>query len=224
MTNAANAHAPPNYHVEFSREFTTKEHARLARPKALTGKEDTLKTKLEGIGLTAYTNAEITAKNYNDWTVLVVGDLNDDAIRIISKAKAKDVPILNDKWLDATLKIRRYKRRRYIYRQESRHKSKHKPEHESRHKSRHKSRQAKAQKESSFKQEPVDEPILAEGPNKVERDPVRREWYDAVEDGPYTITLAVHPADVLNNAPIKRRNYVMWIERIYSYYFMVTDP
>jgi hypothetical protein len=78
--------------------------------------------------------------------------------------------------------------------------------------------------ESSVKQEPVDDSFFAEGPNKLERDPVRRGWYDEVEDGPYTITLAVHPADVLNNAPIKRRNYVMWIECIYSYYFVVTDP
>ncbi|PTB34941.1 hypothetical protein M441DRAFT_94172 [Trichoderma asperellum CBS 433.97] len=76
-----------------------------------------------------------------------------------------------------------------------------------------------------IKMENVDEQLLlAEGPNRAETDPVRRKWYDAVKGGPWTITLAVHPADELNNTPKKRENYVMWIECIYSYYFVVTDP
>ncbi|KAL7940748.1 hypothetical protein V8C42DRAFT_356048 [Trichoderma barbatum] len=78
-----------------------------------------------------------------------------------------------------------------------------------------------------IKTEQDDAPVsLATGINRVERDPVRRRWYDEVEGGPWTINVSVHSADVLDNKPDseKRRNYTMWIECIYSYYFVVTDP
>lgn len=75
-------------------------------------------------------------------------------------------------------------------------------------------------------EEDDDAPPPAKGPNRAERDPVRRRWYDEVESGPWTLNVPVHPADVFDNKPDseRRRNYTMWIECICSYYFVITDP
>ncbi|RFU75233.1 bud22 domain-containing [Trichoderma arundinaceum] len=180
-----------------------------------------VQARLQEVGITTYTSKTVLEEKKTDWNVLVVGNetVTTDAIKV---AQQKKVPILNSKWAEDCLQSKGAVeiKTEYLWNQEYNPEFKNKTPQQTEDEKK-KEEEEKRKEETRRKEEEEKRNKEKEEKKQNEEQGSGRNEGNGGKD-----STEGDEDDVFDNVKEekKRRNYPMWIECIYSYNFVVTDP